>query len=109
MRAVQPSEIPLKTEKVTLVLEGAGDGKIRCSASSWHDVVVIVKGQLLEVLALLSQLWLLRKARRPDTFEGQPTDRGVTRDAIGVPLLSRRDATRERHRHGVTPNAVRMR
>ena len=30
-----PTETLLKTEKTTLVLEGIGDGKIRCSASSW--------------------------------------------------------------------------
>ncbi len=42
-RVVEPSEIPLKTEKVTIVIEGAGDGKIRCGASSWEEVMVIVK------------------------------------------------------------------
>ena len=34
MRLDPPAEIPLKTEKTTLVLEGIGDGKIRCSARS---------------------------------------------------------------------------
>ena len=36
MARSDPTEILLKTEKVTLVLEGIGDGKIRCNASSWQ-------------------------------------------------------------------------
>jgi hypothetical protein len=46
MRAVEPSEILLKTEKITLVIETIGDGKIRCSAGAWEDCN---DGQVLEV------------------------------------------------------------
>lgn len=38
MRAVEPSEILLKTEKLTIVLEATGDRKIRFRASAWEDV-----------------------------------------------------------------------
>jgi hypothetical protein len=45
----------VKTVKVTLVLEGIGDGKIRCSASPWADAKVILDGQVLEVRAQQEQ------------------------------------------------------
>ncbi len=45
---MEPSEILLKTEKITLVLEGTGDGKTHCSASAWNDAKVIL---VLEVRA----------------------------------------------------------
>jgi hypothetical protein len=35
----------LKTEKVTLVPEGFGDGKIRCRAGAWSDAKVILEDQ----------------------------------------------------------------
>jgi hypothetical protein len=35
---VEPSEILLQAEKITLVFEAIGDGKIRCSAGAWEDV-----------------------------------------------------------------------
>jgi hypothetical protein len=41
--------------KVTLVLEGIGDGKIRCSASPWSDAKVILDWQVLEVRAQQEQ------------------------------------------------------
>ena len=34
MRLDPPAETLLKTEKTTLILEGIGDGKIRCTARS---------------------------------------------------------------------------
>jgi len=37
MREDMPSEILLKTEKHTLVVEGIGDGKIRINARGWED------------------------------------------------------------------------
>ena len=46
-----PSEILLKTEKVTLALEGIGDGKIRCSVSSWEDVKIHHESQVVEIRA----------------------------------------------------------
>ena len=58
-----PSEILLKTEKITLVLEGIGDGKIRCSASSWEDAKVIIEGQVSGVRANGKRLRFLRKTR----------------------------------------------
>ena len=47
MRLDPPTEILLKTEKTTLVLEGIGGDKIRCSAGSWKDAKVILEGQVL--------------------------------------------------------------
>ena len=74
MRLDPPTEILLKTEKVTLVLEGIGDGKIRCNASSWEDAKVILEGQALGVRAEGKQLWNLRKARAEDPVEERPLD-----------------------------------
>ncbi len=48
MRAVDPSEIPLRTEKVTPVLEGIGNGKIRWGVSPWEDAKVILAEEVLE-------------------------------------------------------------
>ena len=64
-----PTEILLKTERVTLVLEGIGDGKIRCDASSWEDAKVILEGQVLEVRAIGKQFHILRKLRAPGPVE----------------------------------------
>ena len=64
-----PSEILLKTEKVTLALEGIGDGKIRCSVSSWEDVKIHHESQVVEIRARGKRLWLPRKPRTPDPVE----------------------------------------
>ena len=37
MREDMPSEILLKTEKYTLVVEGLGEDKIRVNARGWED------------------------------------------------------------------------
>ncbi len=67
MRLDPPTEILLKTEKVTLALEGIGDGKIRCSASSWEDAKVILGGQVLMARANGKRLRFLRR-RAPKTW-----------------------------------------
>jgi hypothetical protein len=72
MRADPPADILLKTEKITLVLEGTGDGKVRCSASAWEDAKTILADQVLEIRALGKQLWLLRKPRAPEPAEERP-------------------------------------
>ena len=69
-----PTDILLKTEEVTLVLEGIGDRKIRFAASSSEDAKVILEGQALGVRAEGNQLWNLRKARAEDPVEERPLD-----------------------------------
>ena len=64
-----PSEILLKTEKHTLVLEGLGDGKIRVNASGWDDAKVLLPDEVLEVRANGKQPHVLRKPRRPDEVD----------------------------------------
>ena len=74
MRLDPLAEILLKTEKATLALEDIGDGKIRCSASSWGHAKVILEGQVLGVRANGKQLRFLRKARAEDPVEERPLD-----------------------------------
>jgi hypothetical protein len=69
-----PTETLLKTEKVTLVFEGTGEGKIRCSASSWEDAKIILEGQALGVSAEGEQLRFRRTARAADPVEERPLD-----------------------------------
>jgi hypothetical protein len=64
-----PSEILLKTEKHTLVLEGIGESKIRVNASGWDDAKVLLPDELLEVRANGKQPHVLRKPRRPDEVD----------------------------------------
>jgi hypothetical protein len=72
MRAVEPSEILLKTEKITLVLDAIGDGKIRSTASAWEDGKTILADEVLEVRTRGKQLRLLRKTRNSDPVEERP-------------------------------------
>jgi hypothetical protein len=58
----------VKTVKVTLVLEGIGDGKIRCSASPWSDAKVILDWQVLEVRAQQEQA-AMGAAEAPPLFD----------------------------------------
>jgi hypothetical protein len=69
-----PAETLLKTEKVTLVLEGTAGGKIRCSASSWEDAKIILEGQALGVPAEGEQLRFRCTARAGDPVEERPLD-----------------------------------
>jgi hypothetical protein len=54
MRAVERSEILLKTEKATLVPDGIGHGKIRCGASAWVDGKTILEGRFSTFAAAVS-------------------------------------------------------
>ena len=74
MRLDPPPKTLLKTEKTTLILEGIGDGKIRCSASSWGHAKVILEGQVLGVQANGKQLRFLRKAHAEERLEKRPLD-----------------------------------
>ena len=66
MRQDPPSEILLQTEKVTLVLEGIGDGEIRCSASPWEDVEAPLRaGRSKPVRRSINFGFRTKRARRP--------------------------------------------
>ena len=65
MRVDLPSEIPLKTEKHTLVV-GHGEDKIPVNANGWDDAKVLLPDEVLEVRANGDQPYMLRKPRRRD-------------------------------------------
>ncbi len=50
------------------------DSKIRWGASRWESAKAILADEVLEVRALIGELWLLRKALQPDPVEERPLD-----------------------------------
>ena len=48
---------------MTVVFEAPGDDKVRCTALSWTDAVVIRADEALEVLAIGKRLYLCRGER----------------------------------------------
>jgi hypothetical protein len=56
----------LKIEKMTLVLEGIGDGKIRVSASAWPEPKVILDGYAFQRVAPGRALAALAGRRRSE-------------------------------------------
>jgi hypothetical protein len=55
-------------DKIVVVFEAIGDDKVRATASSWTDAVVVPADEALEVLALGKRLYLCR---------GGPTSYGL--------------------------------
>jgi len=68
MREDMPSEILLKTEKYTLVVEGLGEDKIRVNARGLGGRDT---DNVLEVRANGKQHHVLRKPRRPDEVDAR--------------------------------------
>jgi hypothetical protein len=73
----------LKTDKCTIAVETAPEGKIRVLKTAWAEPVVILADQVLEVRIRRGQINILRKPRveEPPTIR-QPASkvRRVTRD-----------------------------
>jgi hypothetical protein len=63
MRPVQTPEILLKTEKMTLVLEGLGDGKVRATASAWPEAKVMLDGEALQVQAVTGKQFYVTRQK----------------------------------------------
>jgi hypothetical protein len=77
MRPTPQSEILLKTEKATLIVEALGDGKVRVNSSAWEDAKVIGEGEVLEIRALgwaRKQVAVLRRPRTPDRATDHPPE-----------------------------------
>jgi hypothetical protein len=63
MRPVDTPEILLKSDKIVLVMEGIGEGRVRVTTSSWPDGKVMLAGQVIQVKAETSkQLCATRQA-----------------------------------------------
>jgi hypothetical protein len=60
-------------EKVALVLEGIGDGKVRVNSSSLDHPVVILADQALEIVSFKKQIMLGRIERSPYWLDHDPT------------------------------------
>ena len=57
---METREVLLKADKVSVVFERLAEGKIRVTASSWDDAVVILPHQVLEVAIVSKQVALVR-------------------------------------------------
>ena len=57
------------TDKATLAIEKAPDGKVRVTSSAWPDERVILKGQVLEVRNIDDRPHVARRERRPDEWD----------------------------------------
>lgn len=57
------------TDKATLAIEKAPEGKVRVTSSIWPSERVILKGEVLEVRNVDGRLHVARKARRPDEWD----------------------------------------
>ena len=57
------------TDKATLAIEKAPDGKVRVTSSSWPSEKVILKSEVLEVRNVDCRLHVARKERRPDEWD----------------------------------------
>jgi hypothetical protein len=57
------------TDKATLAIEKAPEGKVRVTSSSWPSEKVILKGEVLEVRNVERRLHDGRKERRPDEWD----------------------------------------
>jgi len=56
-------EPPLKAEKVTMVFEAIGDGKVRVTSQGWDDARVILADQSIEVTGMGKTLVAARVQR----------------------------------------------
>jgi len=56
----------LKTDKCTIAVEAAPEGKIRVLTTAWAEPVVILADQVLEVRIRRGQVNILRKPRVED-------------------------------------------
>ena len=77
----------LITEKTTLAIETAPDGKIRVLSASWEDARVILKDQVLELRNIDGRIRIARKAREYDdhdfpTPKYDPYGAGASEDDI---------------------------
>jgi hypothetical protein len=57
---MEPRDILLKADKVSVSFEHLADGKIRVTTTSWDDAVVILPNQVLEVATIGKQVGLVR-------------------------------------------------
>jgi hypothetical protein len=57
------------TDKTTLAIEKAPEGKIRVTSNAWASEKVILKGEVLEVRNVDGRLHVARKERRPDDWD----------------------------------------
>jgi hypothetical protein len=56
----------LKTDKCTIAVEAAPEGKIRVLTTAWAEPVIILADQVLEVRIRQGQVHILRKPRVED-------------------------------------------
>jgi hypothetical protein len=57
------------TDKSTVVVERAPEGKIRVTSGSWEGEKVVLKDQVLEIRKVDGRLHVARKERRPDEWD----------------------------------------
>ena len=76
--------------------ERAGDGKLRCTCTTWDDAVVVLKGEALTLVNIERQVHVLRAnapCRRSTPSAGPPIlgedDFGVPPTRVGPPILVR--------------------
>jgi hypothetical protein len=60
-------------EKVTLVLEGIGDGKVRVNSASLDHPVVVLAGQALEIVGIQKKIMIGRVERSAYWLDHDPT------------------------------------
>jgi hypothetical protein len=63
----------LKTDKCTIAVEAAPEGKIRVLTTAWAEPVVILADQVLEVRIRQGQVHILRKPRVKEAADHPPT------------------------------------
>ncbi len=78
---VDPSEVLLKTDGTTLVLERLPDGKIRVGSKAWDEKKVLLEGQALEIFRDGPFIMRVRQVRGPPSRRhGGPAQRRRRQD-----------------------------
>ena len=63
----------MKTDKVTLVFEATGDGKVRVNCQSWDDARVILADEALQVVTFGKSLVVARGERPAECLNIDPS------------------------------------